>query len=189
MAVGWDAFIRAMDGFEGVLQCVPNDRWASPSPCEGWSARDVAGHLIVEIHWGADLIVGNERLVTSSLESELKSDEPPIGAWKSARSRLEDVCTPERLQRSVHWPFGDKSVDGGLGLFSLEVLVHTWDIGRAGGLDVTLDRDLVHDHFARLERIGHLLRGPGMYGPQLPAPPEASEQNRLMAFLGRDPDA
>jgi uncharacterized protein (TIGR03086 family) len=178
-----------MDGCERVIQRVPDDRWDSPSPCDGWSARDVAGHLTVEIRWGADLIVGDEQSVPASLASQLNHDEPPVLAWQSARSRLEEVCTPETLHRSVLWPFGEKSVDSGLGLFSLEVLVHTWDIAQATGLEVTLDPDLVQDHFARLERIGHHLRGPAMYGPALTAPPGADEQNRLMAFLGRVPGA
>jgi uncharacterized protein (TIGR03086 family) len=182
-----NSFRSAIDGCEEVLQRVPEDRWDSPSPCEGWSARDVAGHLIVELHWAADLIGGNEDLVPASLASELGNNESPVRVWQSARNRLEKGCTPEALHRIVHWPFGDKSVDSGLGLFSLEVLVHTWDIARAAGLDVILDPDLVRDHFARLERIGHLLRGPGMYGPERSAHPEADEQNRLMAFLGRDP--
>lgn len=174
-----------MAGCEGVLRRVPDDRWGSPSPCEGWSARVVADHLIMEIRWGADLIVGNEPSALASLPAELNEDESPLGAWQSTRRRLEEVCTPETLDRRVLWPFGEQSVDSGLGLFSLEILVHSWDIARAAGLDVALDPDLVRDHFVRLQRVGHLLRGPGMYGPELRAPPEADEQQRLMAFLGR----
>jgi uncharacterized protein (TIGR03086 family) len=173
-----------MDGCEGVLRRVRDDRWDSPSPCEGWSGRDVADHLITEIRWGADLIVGDGRSVSALVASE-SDDDDPLVAWQSAHRRLEDVCTPEALDRRVVWPFGQQSVDRGLGLFSLEVLVHTWDIARAADLEVTLDPGLVHDHYVRLQRVGHLLRGPGMYGPELPAPSHAGEQDRLMAFLGR----
>jgi len=28
------------------VAAVPADRWDDPSPCEGWSARDVLGHVI-----------------------------------------------------------------------------------------------------------------------------------------------
>jgi uncharacterized protein (TIGR03086 family) len=174
-----------MDGCEGVLRGVPDDRWDSPSPCESWTARNVADHLTAEIRWGADLIVGPEQSVSAPPPARLSDDETPVSAWESARRGLEEVCTPEALDRRVLWPFGEQSVDRGLGLFSLEVLIHTWDIARAAGLGVTLDPGLVHDHFVRLERVGHLLRGPGMYGPELPAPAGADEQDRLLAFLGR----
>lgn len=41
-----EGFVRALDGFEAVLEATPPDRWLSPSPCEGWCAVDVAGHVI-----------------------------------------------------------------------------------------------------------------------------------------------
>jgi uncharacterized protein (TIGR03086 family) len=184
VTLGWDAFERAMDGCKEVLRQVPAGRWVSPSPCEGWSARDVTDHLIAEIRWGADLVVGNEGSVPSA-PVESNDGEAPVVAWEMARRRLEEVCTPQALDRQVRWPFGEQSVERGLGLFSLEILIHTWDIARAAGLDVTLDPDLVHVHLLRLQRVGHLLRGPGMYGPELPAPPDADEQQRLLSFLGR----
>lgn len=185
MALGWPAFERAMDGCEGVLRRVPADRWDSPSPCEGWSGRDVAVHLITEIRWGADLVTGDERSASASPQTALDNEVPPIIAWETARRGLEEVCPPEVLDLKVHWPFGEHSVERGLGLFSVEILIHTWDIARSADLDVRLDPDLVREHLARLQRVGHLLRGPGMYGPDLPAPPGADEQERLLAFLGR----
>jgi uncharacterized protein (TIGR03086 family) len=111
--------------------------------------------------------------------------EQPIAAWDSARLEIEEACTPEVLERRVRWPFGEYTVERGFGLFSLEVLIHTWDIAQAGAIDVTLDTNLVHDHFARLQRVGHMLRGPGMYGPEIAPPLNAAEQERLLAFLGR----
>ncbi|MGI5201249.1 hypothetical protein ACQEU6_06585 [Spirillospora sp. CA-108201] len=49
-----ERFVRALDVFEAVLAGTPADRWLSPSPCEGWAAVDVAGHvtaglLVVEL--------------------------------------------------------------------------------------------------------------------------------------------
>jgi Mycothiol maleylpyruvate isomerase N-terminal domain len=41
-----DGFIRALDGFETVLAGVAPGCWSAPSPCAGWSAADVAGHVI-----------------------------------------------------------------------------------------------------------------------------------------------
>lgn len=44
-----DAFVRALDGFEAVLAGVAPDRWDAPSPCAGWRAVDVAGHVISDL--------------------------------------------------------------------------------------------------------------------------------------------
>jgi uncharacterized protein (TIGR03083 family) len=45
-AVALDGFVRALDSFEAVVAGVPPGRWDAPSPCEGWCAADVAGHVI-----------------------------------------------------------------------------------------------------------------------------------------------
>jgi uncharacterized protein (TIGR03083 family) len=44
------SYRRAQDGLDAMLAAVPADRWEAPSPCAGWTVRDVAGHLI----WGQD---------------------------------------------------------------------------------------------------------------------------------------
>jgi len=41
-----ESFVRALDRFESVLAAVAPDRWDAPSPCAGWNATDVAGHVI-----------------------------------------------------------------------------------------------------------------------------------------------
>jgi uncharacterized protein (TIGR03086 family) len=142
------------------------------------------GHLVGGLRWATGLISGNAGplpVAPKSIEGE-----EPVTAWKSARHQLEAACTADVLERRVQWPFGEQTVDRGLGLFSLEVAIHTWDIARATGLDVTLDPELVHFHLTRLRPVGDYLRGPGMYGPELVAPPDASEQDQLLAFLGRE---
>lgn len=44
-----DGFVRALDAFESVVAGVPPGRWDAPSPCEGWCAADVAGHVIIAL--------------------------------------------------------------------------------------------------------------------------------------------
>lgn len=41
-----DGLVRALDGFEAVLAGVAPGHWSAPSPCAGWSAADVASHVI-----------------------------------------------------------------------------------------------------------------------------------------------
>ncbi|MDQ4020345.1 MAG: maleylpyruvate isomerase family mycothiol-dependent enzyme [Actinomycetota bacterium] len=38
--------VTLADAFAAKIAAVPDDRWASPSPCEGWTARDVVRHVI-----------------------------------------------------------------------------------------------------------------------------------------------
>ena len=125
-----------MGGCEDVLRRVPAKRWNAPSPCEGWTAREVAGHLIGAIRWGTGLIAGE---IGPPPDTPVRISGDVFTSWRSARRGLEAVITPETLERRVRWPFGEQTVDRGLGLFSLEVVIHTWDIARAAELDVVLD--------------------------------------------------
>ena len=50
-AVTWYVSVRTLRermtaaAMEERIANVPDDRWGSPSPCEGWSARDVVQHV------------------------------------------------------------------------------------------------------------------------------------------------
>jgi uncharacterized protein (TIGR03086 family) len=68
-----------------------------------------------------------------------------------------------------------------------DVLIHTWDLARATGLDETLDATEVHRYVEGMEPLDQLLRDSGQYGPRIPVADDADEQTRLIAFLGRRP--
>jgi uncharacterized protein (TIGR03086 family) len=186
---GTEAFERALDGFEEVLRGLTESEWASPSPCDPWTAHDVAGHVIGGVRWAAALIGGSDTLDAIRDEGFSRpgslAGPAPLAAWLSARSELSAAVEAAGAEKVLSWPFGERSVDTGLGWFSLEVLVHTWDLARAKGSEVRLDPALVHEQLVRLRPIGRFLRGPGAYGPELEAPAGADEQDQLLAFLGR----
>jgi uncharacterized protein (TIGR03086 family) len=189
VTTGTEVFGRALDGFEGVLRGCTDSDWASLSPCDPWTALDVAGHVIGGVRWAAALINGSALL--DSIRQEGFSNPgavagpAPVAAWLSARSELDRAVETVGTEQVLSWPFGEQTVDTGLEWFSLEVLVHTWDLAGARGSAVRLEPDLVHEHLVRLRPIGRFLRGPGVYGPELDAPPGADEQDQLLAFLGR----
>ena len=68
-----------------------------------------------------------------------------------------------------------------------DVLIHTWDLARATGLDETLDADEVHRMFEGIEPYDEMLRSSGQYGPRVEVPDDADEQTKLIAFMGRQP--
>jgi hypothetical protein len=68
-----------------------------------------------------------------------------------------------------------------------DVLLHTWDLARAPGLDETLDPKEVHDLLVGMEPLDEVLRQSGHYGPRVPVADDADEQTRLIAFIGRRP--
>ena len=68
-----------------------------------------------------------------------------------------------------------------------DVLVHTWDLARATGLDETLDAEEVHRFVEGMEPHDAAMRASEHYGARVPVPDDADEQTRLIAFVGRQP--
>ncbi len=189
MAGGTEAFVRALDGFEGVVLQFPDERWSVVTTCDPWTALDLAGHVIGAVRWASALIVGSgadHTLRRDGFSSPADLAVPdPLSAWYSARSEVSEVVDTVDPEKLVSWPFGEQTVDTGLQWFSLEVLIHTWDLAGATGNGVRLDPQLVHAHLLRLKPLSRFLRGPGGYGPELEAPIGSNEQDQLLAFLGR----
>ncbi|MGP4029025.1 TIGR03086 family metal-binding protein [Actinomadura sp. 3N407] len=185
MAQNLSGYHRALDLFEGLVAGVPRDGWDVPSPCEGWTARDVAGH-----------VTGGQYLIRALAGGE---PEPDIGraparfvpgdvlmSWRTARKECAAALTPAALSRPI--PFdglGELPLADYLEGYILEPLVHAWDLARSTGQPSRLDADLVHHAFATAQVIAAPLRAAGHLAPPLPSPRGADEQTRMLAFLGR----
>jgi hypothetical protein len=72
-------------------------------------------------------------------------------------------------------------------LLSLDVFVHTWDLGRAAGHQVVLDPDLCREFADDLPTDDLALSRTGMYASPRPVSSGADAQSQLLARLGRDP--
>ncbi|MQY05764.1 TIGR03086 family metal-binding protein [Actinomadura macrotermitis] len=180
-----EGFIRALDGFEAVLVAVPPDRWLSPSPCEGWCAVDVAGHVI------AGLLVVEHRAAGRPLPEadpdwRETAGEDPAATWRAVRANMTAALTPDALSRRIRLGFGQEvALSEWLEQYPLELLVHTWDLGQATGQNVDLDPDLLGPALETARRFAPQGREAGMLGPERTVPDNADAQSRLLALFGR----
>lgn len=169
--------------FTEHANAVPDDAWDNPSPCEGWVARDIVRHLV---DWMSGFSLGRWGVEPPKAPSV---DEDPVGAWEVARDAIESALdAPEIATREYDTPRGRSTLEQTVGMFGIgDVLVHTWDLARATGLDETLDADEVHRLVEVMERYGRLMRRGGQFGPRVEVPDDADEQTKLIAFTGRRP--
>ena len=177
-----DRYARLADAFADKVAAVPEDRWSSPSPCEGWTARDVVRH-VVDTQGMFLGFVGDEVGAAPSV------DDDPSGAFAAARAkvqaRLED---PEGAAAEFDGFFGRSTFEQGVDRFlCFDLVVHNWDLSRAAGLDDRIDPADVADLRERAKSFGDAMRGPGAFGPEVEAPEGADDQAKLLAFLGRRP--
>ncbi|MGH9187793.1 MAG: TIGR03086 family metal-binding protein [Acidimicrobiales bacterium] len=173
-------FRRLAAGFTDRVEAVPDNRWESPSPCEGWTARDVVRHMVDN----CTMFFG---LVERELAPGPSVEQDPVAAWASARDAMQaGLDDPEVAGLEYEGMFArstfETSVDRFLGW---DLVVHAWDLARAAGLDERLDPELVHEVFEATKPMGDVLRSSGAFGPKLDPPEGADEQATLLAFLGR----
>jgi uncharacterized protein (TIGR03086 family) len=169
--------------FTERVEQVPDAGWEQPSPCEGWSARDVVAH-----------VVGGHRMFFDMAAIELPEwpsvEEDPEGAWSSARDAMQAALDDPEIAGHEYESrlFGRTTLErtvGGIGVSDL--LVHTWDLARAAGLDARLDPEECVRVLANVRTLGDNARTPQVFGPELDPGPDADAQAQLLAFTGRRP--
>ena len=175
-------YSRLADAFTSKIAAVPEDKWSSPSPCEGWTARDLVDHVVAA--QGTFLgFVGRELGDIPSV------DDDPLAAWTAARSVVQaDLEDPERAAAEFDGFFGRTTFEAAVdGFLCFDLVVHGWDLARAVGLDERIDPEDVARVRRQAESYGDVLRSPGAFGPAVEPPADADEQGGLLAFLGRRP--
>lgn len=178
------AFVRVLDGFESVLAGVAPGGWDAPSPCAGWSAADVAGHVIGDLQAIEAFATGRD---DGDRDAHLVSDagDDPLAAWRVARADTMAVLGPAALARPVPSPWGLMPLEEFLGRSPLEFLVHTWDLAQATGQTAVPDPDLVRDALEPASQFAPLARLAGLVGPECAVADQADDLTRLLAIMGR----
>jgi uncharacterized protein (TIGR03086 family) len=178
-----ERYRKIADRFSQRVNEVPAGAWENPAPCEGWVARDVVRHLV---EWVPGFFESNAGLEFPPLPSV---DDDPAAAWSALDGALQGMLEdPEVASREFDMRMGRYTVEDAIATFCVgDVLIHTWDVARATGLDETLDVDEVHSMYVGMLPIDEILRQSGQYGARVDVPDDADEQTKLIAFTGRQP--
>lgn len=154
--------------------------WARSSPVADWTALDIVKHLVA---WPRGFLHG------AGIElSALDVDANPVAAWKQHVTDIQSILDAPagRVLSNPHT--GDKPVDEALDQFyTADVWMHSWDLAKAIGREPDLGEERCSATLAGMRPMEQMLRDSGQFGPAVPVADDASAQDRLMAFLGRDP--
>jgi uncharacterized protein (TIGR03086 family) len=159
---------------------VPDDRWSAPTPCQGWTARDLVAHL-VDVHGRFQGLVGRALVDHPSVEAD------PVGAWAAVRDQMQaDLEDPAKAGQEYDGRLGRSTFGASVdGFVCFDLVVHGWDLARATGQDETLDpRDLERVQ-AMVDRMGELMVANKVIRNPVKTAPGATPQERLLGALGR----
>lgn len=170
---------RIANRFGDLLDRCPADRWTSPSPCPGWTARDVAAH-----------VVRNHRRALAGLDRSAFA-APTAGddihrTWRAATDGIRNALRdPALAATQLGAEFGSITFADILRRMACaDTLIHTWDFARATGQDETLDAVGVAAATSMLMPEDDGIRMAGAFGARVPAAAGADAQTRLLNFLG-----
>ena len=160
---------RACDGFSEIVS-LASGRWNAPSPCTDWDARGVLEHVI-GFH---------DQLLLKPLDAkpERPKDDPQQRWLVTVQAIFDALAKPEALEDNRASP---------VGVLTTDVLVHTWDLATAVGVEVELEPDLCQIGYARAVENQDRLAASDMFGPPVAVAEDADVQSKLLGIFGRDP--
>lgn len=150
----------------------------APTPCDDWSLRDLLNHML-----------DTQRYFLSAAQGEQASPPGPNPPDVLGADPRQDF---EQIQEQVAAAFSQDGVidktGPALGIAFADQLLHGWDVARTTGQDATMPEglaqaayDTIHGRFTDEQRKG-------VFKPELPVPDDATPQQRLLAYTGRNPD-
>ncbi|MFG2098409.1 TIGR03086 family metal-binding protein [Streptomyces sp. NPDC048612] len=178
------AYAHVTRDVAALVDAVRPEDLALPTPCAGWTVRQLLGHMVWENLMAASVAEGAPR---ADHTADHLGDDHRAAFADSVRAARAAFTGSGMLHRT----FGPYEAPGVMLVQQVvvELLAHGWDLARAVGAPTGLAPEAAEETLAAARRIyGAAPRTEGSsLAPERPAPPGAGATDRLAAFLGRDP--
>ena len=166
--------------FTELVKSAAAGDWTRASPVAEWTALDVVRHLV---EWPRGFLTG------AGIElPPLDVAADPVVAWKRHVTDIQAVLDDPAGRVLSNRHIGDKPVDEAIDQFyTADIWLHSWDLAKALGHEPDLGQERCAAALAAMEPMDQVLRDSGQFGPAVPVADGARAQDKLMAFIGRDP--
>jgi uncharacterized protein (TIGR03086 family) len=172
------------------LESVGSDQWDLPTPCAGWSVKDLVQHVAVGATMSCQILAGEPGTREAAVKEVASA--PDLKAeweWRTADERA-GFAVPGALGRTVAHPvMGNISCAQFLGMRVGDALLHAWDLARAIDTDDELAAELVAEVWAHMSPMAGFIGKSGFFGsgPSGEVGEDAPLQTRLLDLSGRRP--
>ena len=176
-------FVRGASMLRNVAVRVPAGAWDNPSCCEGWTAKQVAGH----ISWGMETVANIAQgggFATEMDEAERAGDDPSATIVASVDAAIAALDQPGALQQPTPEAFGGMPFDAFLSIMGNDALTHTWDIADAVGVETGIDEATAAAALEAMKPMEAMLRTPGRFDQAVESS-SSSAIDQFIAFTGR----
>jgi uncharacterized protein (TIGR03086 family) len=177
---------RGLDFFTAIITRLGEDDWERPTPCAGWTARDLLGHLATSMKVGISVMQGQPPTWPDAARPGDLVEGDPAGFWRGTVAETRDVLRHADLARVMQTPLG-RTVADDLAIPVIDLYVHAWDLGAAVSIDVEIPADVIDYAHSYIDPLpDDVVRGAGRaFGPQTRVPAGATPTERFIAWTGR----
>ena len=182
------AFLQGLDFFSDAVGRLGAADWPAASPCPGWRALDILGHVGQATRFGTLMLQG-ARPGWSPVEPPGALVEGiPAAWWAALADEARAAVAGVDLAQEMDSPAGRRTVGDGLSFPAIDLYVHGWDIARSGGFDLVIPAEAIEFAHSVIDPVpAETVRNGRVFAPEQPAPPGATDSAVFLAWTGRDP--
>ena len=176
---------RTVEAWADRVNAVRPEQWEAPTPCRGWSVRDLVNHVVGEDLWTVPLVEGATIAeVGDRFDGDLLGDDPVRVALDAAMAATRSVAAALPRGGTVHLSYGEEQLAEYVRQLAADHLVHGWDLAAATGGDRRLDPHLTSEVAAWFGEREDLYRSSGAIGVR--GISHGTAHSELLASFGRD---
>ena len=153
------------------------DKLDADTPCDEWDVRTLLNHMLDTQHYFLAAALGEQRSPPSPTPPDLLSADP-VADFRKVRADVlaayAEAGVVEKTGASVGIAFSD-------------LLLHAWDLASATGQDAAMPEGLAEADYGIIYGVFTEEQRKGILKPEVPVGKDASAQDRLLAYSGRDP--
>lgn len=174
-------FLAAASWVNGLVRATKPDQLDLPTPDQGWTVRDLLGH-IVKMESVVPMVIAPD-------EAPLAL-EPTDATWAEVyEAGLDHIRTifaePDLLDRPTTTFFGPMPAGEFIARFISEFLVHGWDLAVSTGLNPEGPTDIAERTFQMSQALTPAEgRNPQAFAAPVEPPATAGPTTKLAAWLG-----
>ncbi|WP_371644501.1 TIGR03086 family metal-binding protein [Streptomyces mirabilis] len=180
---------EALRTFTERVRQITDAQWNHSTPCAEWSVRDLVNHLAGEQLWAPLLLSGlTIDQVGDRFDGDVLGPDPVLRWERVAAEAAAAFSAPGVRAGEVHLSYGTRSAVHYLQEMADDLVVHSWDLGRAIEVRTPIPPSLVTSILARYEPRKEELAKPPYFRPALLISDSAPAEARMAALFGRDPN-
>ncbi|WP_040283294.1 maleylpyruvate isomerase N-terminal domain-containing protein [Tessaracoccus massiliensis] len=155
--------------------------WDAPTPVKEWRARDILEHLIT---WLPGML-GAAGVALPTVEV----GDDVLAAWREHTANVQAlVDDDEQLERTIDVGSGEQTLGAVLEQYYLpDLFMHRWDLAKASGQDPDLEPEMVRGTVTDMTPMAETLKESGEFGTPVVLDESHSDEERMVALIGRDP--